>query len=341
MKILVTGGAGYVGATVTRLLLDAGHQVEVVDDLSRNDDRQIPAEATFHRLRVQDIAQVLTPGSGFEAVLHFAGLIAAGESMTHPQWHWDNNTRASLALLDAISEAAVPRLVFSSTAAVYGEPEEVPIVETAATNPVNTYGDTKLAVDRAITSITRASELGAISLRYFNVAGAHTCIDGSSIGERHTPETHLIPLALEAAAGLRDKFSLFGDDYPTPDGTCIRDYIHVTDLAHAHLLAINAITPGEHRIYNVGNGIGFSNREVLDAVREVTGVAFETETAPRRPGDPAVLYASSELAQRELGWNPTRPGIVKPCTDLSVPQRKYWTRQNSCSSGSRMTMTTP
>ncbi|MGW0325562.1 UDP-glucose 4-epimerase GalE [Nocardia sp. NPDC003183] len=315
MKILVTGGAGYVGATVTRLLLDAGHKVEVVDDLSRNDDRQIPTEATFHRLRVQDVGEVLTAGSGFDAVLHFAGLIAAGESMVHPQWHWDNNTRASLALLDAIREAAVPRLVFSSTAAVYGEPEEVPIAETAATNPVNTYGDTKLAVDRAIASITRASELGAISLRYFNVAGAHTCTDGSMIGERHTPETHLIPLALEAAAGVRDKFSLFGDDYPTPDGTCIRDYIHVTDLAHAHLLALDAVSPGEHRVYNLGNGIGFSNRQVLDAVRKVTGIEFQAETAPRRPGDPAVLYASSELAHRELGWKPTRPEIVEIVTD--------------------------
>ncbi|MBF6359780.1 UDP-glucose 4-epimerase GalE [Nocardia farcinica] len=311
MKILVTGGAGYVGATVTRLLLDAGHHVEVVDDLSRNDDQQIPAEATFHQLRVHDIAQVLTSGAGFDAVLHFAGLIAAGESMAHPQWHWDNNTAASLALLDAIQQAAVPRLVFSSTAAVYGEPDQVPILETAATNPVNTYGDTKLAVDKAIASITRASELGAISLRYFNVAGAHTCADGTMIGERHTPETHLIPLALDAAAGLRDKFSLFGDDYPTPDGTCIRDYIHVTDLAQAHLLALDAIQPGEHRIYNLGNGIGFSNREVLDAVRKVTGATFETEIASRRPGDPAVLYASSELAQNELGWRPTHPDIVE------------------------------
>ncbi|MFE1595468.1 UDP-glucose 4-epimerase GalE [Nocardia sp. NPDC058705] len=310
MKILVTGGAGYVGATVTRLLLDVGHQVEVVDDLSRNDNRQIPAEARFHQLRVHDIAAVLTPAAGFDAVLHFAGLIAAGESMNHPEWHWDNNTRASLALLDAIRGAGVPRLVFSSTAAVYGEPDQVPITENASTNPVNTYGDTKLTVDRAIASITRASDLGAVSLRYFNVAGAHTCADGSMIGERHTPETHLIPLALEAAAGLRDKFSLFGDDYPTPDGTCIRDYIHVTDLAQAHLLALDSISPGEHRIYNLGNGIGFSNKQVVDAVRQVTSAEFNVETAPRRPGDPAVLYASSELARRELGWTPTKPGII-------------------------------
>ncbi|MFF2395633.1 UDP-glucose 4-epimerase GalE [Nocardia sp. NPDC058114] len=310
MKILVTGGAGYIGATVTRLLLDAGHQVDVVDDLSRNDDRQIPAEARFHRLRVHDIAAVLTPDAGFDAVLHFAGLIAAGESMNHPEWHWDNNTRASLALLDAIRDAGIPRLVFSSTAAVYGEPDTVPITENAPTNPVNTYGDTKLAVDRAIASITRASKLGAVSLRYFNVAGAHTCADGSMIGERHTPETHLIPLALEAAAGLRDKFDLFGDDYPTPDGTCIRDYIHVTDLAQAHLLALESIGSGEHRIYNLGNGIGFSNQQVLDAVRRVTAAQFEVETAPRRPGDPAVLYASAEPAKRELGWSPTNPDIV-------------------------------
>ncbi|MFC8044175.1 UDP-glucose 4-epimerase GalE [Nocardia sp. NPDC057353] len=316
MKILVTGGAGYVGATVTRLLLDAGHHVEIVDDLSRNDHRQIPTGATFHELRVQDVARVLTPGSGFDAVLHFAGLIAAGESMAHPHWHWDNNTAASLVLLDAIREAEVPRLVFSSTAAVYGEPDEVPITETAATNPVNTYGDTKLAVDRAIASITRAGDtLGAISLRYFNVAGAHRCLDGSMIGERHSPETHLIPLALQAAAGEREKFSLFGTDYPTQDGTCVRDYIHVTDLAQAHLLALAAIELGEHRIYNLGNGRGFSNRQVVDAVREVTGLDFEIEVAPRRPGDPAVLFASSELAQRELGWKPEHVDIAEIVAD--------------------------
>lgn len=329
MKILVTGGAGYVGATVTRLLLDAGHHVEVVDDLSRNDDQQIPAEATFHQLRVHDIAQVLTPDAGFEAVLHFAGLIAVSESMAHPQWHWDNNTAASLALLDAIQQAEVPRLVFSSTAAVYGEPDQVPILETTVTNPVNTYGDTKLAVDKAIASITRASALGAISLRYFNVAGAHTCPDGTMIGERHTPETHLIPLALDAAAGLRDKFSLFGDDYPTPDGTCVRDYIHVTDLAQAHLLALDAIQPGEHRIYNLGNGIGFSNHQVLDAIRKVTGAAFETEIATRRPGDPAVLYASSDLAQSELGWRPTRPDIIEIVADAWKFHQRFTGRQSA------------
>ncbi|MEU4345275.1 UDP-glucose 4-epimerase GalE [Nocardia sp. NPDC023852] len=283
----------------------------MVDDLSRSDDRQIPDGAKFIELRVHDIAEVLTPGAGFDAVLHFAGLIAAGESMHHPEWHWDNNTRASLALLDAMRAAQVNKLVFSSTAAVYGEPTELPLVETSPTNPVNTYGDTKLAIDRAIASFTRASEtFGAISLRYFNGAGAHDCGDGTMIGERHDPETHLIPLALDAAIGRADKFSLFGDDYLTADGTCVRDYIHITDLARAHLLALDVIHPGEHKIYNLGNGIGFSNRQVIEAIREVTGMPFDVETAPRRPGDPATLYASSELAQTELGWKPEKLDIV-------------------------------
>ncbi|MEU0506053.1 UDP-glucose 4-epimerase GalE [Nocardia sp. NPDC005998] len=315
MKLLVTGGAGFVGATVTRMLIDAGHEVVVVDDLSRNDDRQIPNGVKFIQLRVQNVAEVLTPGAGFDAVLHFAGLIAAGESMEHPEWHWDNNTRASLALLDAMRAADVGKLVFSSTAAVYGEPTGLPLVETAPTNPVNTYGDTKLAIDRAITTFTRAFPFGAISLRYFNVAGAHDCGDGTMIGERHDPETHLIPLALDAAIGRADKLSLFGDDYPTPDGTCVRDYIHITDLARAHLLALDAIHPGEHKIYNLGNGIGFSNLQVIEAIREVTGIPFEIENAPRRPGDPATLYASSELAQRELGWTPEKPDIVEIVRD--------------------------
>ncbi|MGY2089131.1 UDP-glucose 4-epimerase GalE [Nocardia gipuzkoensis] len=324
MKILVTGGAGFVGATVTRLLLDAGHDVTVIDDLSRNDDRQIPHDAEFIKLRVHDIAQILTPTAGYDAVLHFAGLIAAGESMHHPEWHWDNNTRASLALLDAMHTAHVSRLVFSSTAAVYGEPTHLPLMETSPTNPVNTYGDTKLAIDKAITTYTRASTLGAISLRYFNVAGAHDCGDGTMIGERHNPETHLIPLALDAALGHRDKFTLYGDDYPTPDGTCIRDYIHITDLAHAHLLALNTIHPGEHKIYNLGNGIGYSNRQVIQAIRNVTGIPFDVETAPRRPGDPATLYASSELAQRELGWTPQKPDI----TDIVRDAWKFHSRHS-------------
>jgi UDP-glucose 4-epimerase len=309
MKLLVTGGAGYVGSVVTRLLLDAGHRVVVLDDLSRNDSAQVPTEAEFVQGRVHDAAQVLTREAGFDAVLHFAGLIAAGESMTHPEWHWDNNTVGSLALLDAMRAAGVRQLIFSSTAATYGDPSELPLTETAITKPVNTYGATKLAADMAITAEAHAHELAAISLRYFNVAGALIRPDGTMLGERHDPETHLIPIALEVAAGKREKLQLFGDDYPTPDGTCVRDYIHVADLAQAHLLALGALTKSEHRIYNLGNGTGFSNRQVVDAVRAVTEHPIPVEIAPRRPGDPASLYASSEKARNELGWVPARPGL--------------------------------
>lgn len=309
MKLLVTGGAGYVGSAVARLLVDAGHEVVVLDDLSRNDASQVPAGAHLVQARIHDAATVLTPDAGFDAVLHFAGLIAAGESMAHPELHWDNNTVGSLALLDAMRAAGVKRLVFSSTAATYGDPSELPLTETAVTKPVNTYGATKLAVDMAIASEAHAHDLAAVSLRYFNVAGALVLADGSMIGERHDPETHLIPIALQVAAGQREKLAIFGDDYPTPDGTCIRDYIHVGDLAQAHLLALDAARPGEHRIYNLGNGTGFSCKEVVDAVREVTGHPLPVEMAPRRPGDPAELVASSAKARAELGWTPAKPDL--------------------------------
>ncbi|MEU7826924.1 UDP-glucose 4-epimerase GalE [Catellatospora sp. NPDC049111] len=309
MKVLVTGGAGYVGSAVARLLVDAGHEVVVLDDLSRNDASQVPAGARLVQARIHDAATVLTPDAGFDAVLHFAGLIAAGESMVQPELHWDNNTVGSLALLDAMRAAGVRRLVFSSTAATYGDPSELPLTENAVTKPVNTYGATKLAVDMAIASEAHAHELAAVSLRYFNVAGALVLPDGSMIGERHDPETHLIPIALQVAAGQREKLAIFGDDYPTPDGTCIRDYIHVGDLAQAHLLALEAARPGEHRVYNLGNGTGFSCKEVVDAVREVTGHPLPVEMAPRRPGDPAELVASSAKARAELGWTPAKPDL--------------------------------
>jgi len=304
--VLVTGGAGFVGATVSRMLLDAGHRVVVIDDLSRNDASQVPAGAELVRARVHDVASVLTPAAGFDGVLHFAGLIAAGESMAHPEIHWDNNARGSLALLDAIRAAGVPRLIFSSTAACYGEPSELPLTETAITKPVNTYGATKLTVDMAIESETRASGLGAVSLRYFNVAGAFHHADGSVIGERHTPETHLIPIAMDVALGRADRMPIFGDDYPTPDGTCVRDYIHVADLARAHLLALAACRPGEHQVYNLGSGSGFSNREVIAACRDVSGRDIPTRLAPRRPGDPPELIAASDRIRAELGWRPAR-----------------------------------
>ncbi|MEH1014168.1 UDP-glucose 4-epimerase GalE [Micromonospora sp. CPCC 206060] len=308
MKLLVTGGAGYIGSVVTRMLLDAGHQVVVLDDLRTGHVEALAPEATFVQARIHDAATVLTPEAGFDGVLHFAALIAAGESMVHPERYWDVNTIGSLALLDAVRAAGVPRLVFSSTAAVYGNPVELPIPETAVKAPTNTYGATKLAVDMALTSEAIAHNLAAVSLRYFNVAGAHLTGD-IALGERHDPESHLIPIALDVAAGRREKLQLFGDDYPTVDGTCVRDYIHVEDLARAHLLALGAATPGQHRIYNLGNGNGFTNRQVADVVREVTGQPVPVEVAPRREGDPAELVASSQLARDELGWVPAKPTL--------------------------------
>jgi UDP-glucose 4-epimerase len=315
MKLLVTGGAGYVGSVVTRLLLDAGHSVVVLDDLSRNNSGQVPAEAEFVQARVHDVAPVLESGTGFDAVLHFAGLIAAGESMAHPEWHWDNNLVGTLALLKAMRVSRVPRIIFSSTAAVYGNPTELPLTESATTKPVNTYGATKLAVDMALASMAHAHDFAAASLRYFNVAGALLRLDGVMLGERHEPETHLIPQAFEVALGRKEKLQLFGDDYPTPDGTCVRDYIHVADLAQAHLLALGALNPGEHKVFNLGNGAGFSNKQVIEAVRDVTGHPVPVEVAPRRPGDPAALYASSRKAREELGWVPAKPGLHEIVSD--------------------------
>jgi UDP-glucose 4-epimerase len=306
VKLLVTGGAGYVGSVTSRLLLDAGHEVVVLDNLSTGFREAVASDATFIEADIRDAGQVLTPEAGFDAVLHFAGLIAAGESMAKPELYWDHNVVRSLALLDAVRAAKVPRLVFSSTAAVYGNPTELPITESAVKAPTNTYGGTKLTFDMALTSETFAHGLAAVSLRYFNVAGAYIRPDGTAIGERHDPETHLIPIALQVAAGKRDKLQLFGDDYPTDDGTCVRDYIHVEDLARAHLLALSAATAGEHRIYNLGNGNGFSNKQVVEAARQVTGHELPVEIAPRRDGDPAALVASSAKARDELGWVPAK-----------------------------------
>jgi UDP-glucose 4-epimerase len=322
VKLLVTGGAGYIGSVVTRMLVDAGHEVVVLDDLRTGHREAVAKEATFVEGRVHDVARVLTPEAGFDGVLHFAALIAAGESMVHPERYWANNTVGSLALLDAVRTARVPRMVFSSTAAVYGDPERLPIPETATKAPTNPYGATKLAVDMALTSEAVAHGLGAVSLRYFNVAGAYLR-DGTALGERHDPETHLIPIALEVAAGLRDKLLIFGDDYPTVDGTCVRDYIHVEDLARAHLLALDAARPGEHLVYNLGNGTGFTNRQVADVVREVTGHPLPVEVAPRREGDPAELVASSERARTELGWVPRKPTLQAMVADAWAFHRAH------------------
>jgi len=314
VRLLVTGGAGYIGSVVSAMLLDAGHQVVILDDLSTGHAVATPPGATVVNGRVHDvIGDALT--ADFDAVLHFAAFIAAGESVQRPEKYWDNNAVGSLRLLDAMRAAGVRRMVFSATANVYGDPDEVPIPETAVTRPPNPYAASKLAVDHALAGEAAAHGLAAVSLRYFNVCGAHLRPDGTMYGERHDPETHLIPIALQVAAGQRDKLQLFGDDYPTPDGTCVRDYIHVEDLARAHLLALAAVEPGEHRIYNLGNGQGFSNRQVVEVVREVTGHPVPVEMAPRRQGDPAVLVASSAKARAELGWTPVKPTLPEMVAD--------------------------
>ncbi|MEO3862150.1 UDP-glucose 4-epimerase GalE [Acrocarpospora sp. B8E8] len=295
MKLLVTGGAGFIGSVVAAQLVEAGHAVTVLDDLSTGHADAVPAAATFVE------GSITEPGdlTGFDAVLHFAAKSLVGESVEHPDRYWANNLGGTLTLLDEMRGAGVGRIVFSSTAAVYGEPERTPIRESDPTRPGNPYGASKLAVDTALTTFATLYGLAAVSLRYFNVAGAY-----GRFAERHTPETHLIPNVLKVALGERDSISLFGSDYPTQDGTCVRDYVHVADLAQAHLLALDACTPGIHRIYNLGNGTGFSNQEVIDVCREVTGHEIPVVAAPRRPGDPAVLVASSDLIQRELGWKP-------------------------------------
>jgi UDP-glucose 4-epimerase len=285
----------------------------VLDNCSTGSAERVPDGATLVRKDVKDAAEVLDPS--FDGVLHFAGLIAAGESMVKPEIYWEANTTGTFALLDAMREANVKTLVFSSTAAVYGNPLEVPIKEDAVKAPTSTYGATKLASDMAIASEVTAHGLAAVSLRYFNVVGAYEDRSGVWHGENHEPETHIIPIAFEAAAGKRESFGLFGEDYPTPDGTCVRDYIHVADLADAHLLALQAAAAGEHKIYNLGNGNGFSNKEVVATVKRITGTDFPVTIGPRRPGDPAELVASSERANIELGWKPSRDTLDRMVAD--------------------------
>ena len=309
MKLLVTGGAGYVGSVCAARLVESGHEVVVVDDLSTGHADAVPDDCRFVQADLADAAGSLL-AEGFDGVLHFAAKSLVGESMADPAKYWWGNVHTSMRLLDAIRDAGTPRLVFSSTAAVYGQPERVPIPESAATRPTNTYGATKLAIDHAITSYATAYGLSAMSLRYFNVAGAH-----GAHGERHTTETHLIPLVLQVALGQRESIHVFGEDYPTDDGSCVRDYIHVTDLADAHLLALDHAEPGEHQIYNLGSGFGFSVTQVIDTCRQVTGHAIPAEVAPRRAGDPAVLVASSDKARTELKWEPGKADITEIVRD--------------------------
>ncbi|MCL7495340.1 UDP-glucose 4-epimerase GalE [Streptomyces decoyicus] len=307
-KYLVTGGAGYVGSVVAAHLLQAGHEVTVLDDLSTGHREGVPAGARFIEGRIQDAVKWLDPS--YDAVLHFAAFSQVGESVVDPEKYWRNNVGGTMDLLAAMRDAGVRTLVFSSTAATYGEPKSTPITESAETAPTSPYGASKLAVDHMISGEAAAHGLAAVSLRYFNVAGAY-----GSCGERHDPESHLIPLVLQVAQGKREAISVFGEDYPTPDGTCVRDYIHVADLAEAHLLALDAATAGEHLICNLGNGNGFSVREVIETVRKVTGHPIPEVTAPRRGGDPAVLVASAKAAIDRLGWRPSRADLAEIVAD--------------------------
>ncbi|MHB8301595.1 MAG: UDP-glucose 4-epimerase GalE [Acidobacteriaceae bacterium] len=301
MNILVTGGAGYIGGTVAGVLMESGNEVVVYDNLCHSRRSALPAGAHFIEADIADRTRLEAAFREHrtEAVLHFAALIEAGESMQQPEKYFSNNTSSTLCLLQTMLAANVNKLVFSSTAAVYGEPERTPISEDARLRPTNPYGESKLLVEQMLLWLHRIHGLRYASLRYFNVAGAV-----SGRGEAHEPESHLVPLILDVALGRRPSVRIYGTDYPTPDGTCIRDYIHVRDLADAHVLALQALEREGRMIYNLGNGRGFSVREVIDSARRVTGHSIPVEEVPRRPGDPAVLVASSEKIGMELGWRP-------------------------------------
>ncbi len=312
MRLLVTGGAGYIGSVVSAQLLAADHEVTVLDDLSRGHRSAIPAGAEHLKVDLLDrdaLAGALADRS-FDAAVHFAALALVGESVAHPERYWRTNVGGTLNLLDAMRGADVRRLVFSSTCACYGAPMRVPMDEDTPTYPTSPYGASKLTVDRMISDEADAHGLGAVSLRYFNVAGA-----SGAQGEDHEPETHLIPNVLRTARGLLPHVEVYGTDYPTPDGTAIRDYIHVEDLALAHLLALTPTLESGHRILNLGNGSGFSVREVIAAGRAVTGCEIPMVETARRPGDPPVLVAASERIRSELGWEPRKPDLETMIAD--------------------------
>jgi len=305
MRILVTGGAGYIGSVVTEHLLTAGHEVVVADHLSTGHREAIDKRVTFHEGDLIDagfIGRVVA--GGIDAVCHFAAFSQVAESVVDPIKYYRNNVGGALALLAAMKYAGVKYFLFSSSAAVYGEPRETPIREEAPLQPLNAYGNTKLAIERMLADCSLAWGLRSLSLRYFNAAGA-----GESHGEDHRPETHLIPLALEVALGRRDELVIYGKDYPTVDGTCVRDYIHVKDLATAHLLGLDKLIGGFSGVLNLGNGRGFSVLEVVKATEKVTGLEVRCRIGERRPGDPAILVASSEKAEKALGWKRFFPKI--------------------------------
>ena len=326
MKILVTGGAGYIGGTLSRLLLAGGHEITIYDNFCHSRRSAVPAGATLVEGSVADhtlLTQTLT-ATRFDGIMHFAALIEAGESMKCPEVYFRNNTAGTLSLLECMLATGHDRLVFSSTAACYGEPESTPILETAKLKPTNPYGESKLLSEYMMRWIGQAHGIRFAALRYFNVAGA---IQG--YGENHEPESHLIPLILDVALGRRASIKIYGEDYPTKDGTCIRDYIHVEDLADAHLLALAALAGRPRMEYNIGNGEGFTVLEVIDSVRRVTGRPIPVERCDARPGDPAVLVASSEAIRKDLGWTPKYPQL-----DQIIASAWAWHQQIHGSSSS-------
>lgn len=305
MAVLVTGGAGYIGSHAVAALLEKGEEVVVVDNLYQGHREAVLGGKLYvGDLRDEAFLSQVFAENDIDGVIHFAANSLVGESMENPGKYYHNNVYGTLCLLEAMKKAGVKRIVFSSTAATYGEPEKVPIDEYDRTQPTNTYGETKLAMEKMIRWFDVAHGIKFVSLRYFNAAGAH---ESGRIGEDHSPESHLIPLVLQVALGQREFISVFGEDYPTEDGTCVRDYIHVSDLADAHLLALDRLrSGGDSAVYNLGNGTGFSVKQVIELSREVTGHPIPAKIQERRAGDPAVLVASSQRARAELGWSPRR-----------------------------------
>lgn len=314
MKVLVTGGAGYIGSHMVKVLIESGHEVTVLDNLSNGHRDAVHPAANFLQVDLAEFPVVSDLLSqGFDGVMHFASFIQVGESVDHPDIYYRNNLCNTLNLLDAMVGSGCNNLIFSSTAALFGNPEYTPIDENHPQAPINPYGHSKWMVEQLLSDYDKAYGLRSISLRYFNAAGAAP--DGS-LGERHDPETHLIPLVLQAASGQRSHINIFGDDYETGDGTCIRDYIHIMDLCDAHLLALDHLIEKKRSgSYNLGNGDGFSVREVIAASEEVTGRTIPTQVAPRRVGDPARLVANSSRAMEELGWRPHYTGLGQIISD--------------------------
>jgi len=321
MAILVVGGAGYIGSHMAAVLVESGVETIVLDNLIKGHKKAVWPGAKFYEGTMQDatlLDKIFTENT-VTCVVHFAAHTSVPESMDAPAMYFDNNTVGTFVLLENMRKHGVKNIVFSSTASVYGMPDTIPVTEEAIPHPINPYGESKLATERMLKWYGQAYGIKYIAFRYFNVAGAH---ESGLIGENHDPETHLIPIVIKTAQGEFEELKIYGDDYPTPDGTCIRDYVHVTDLADAHMLAVKRLeSGGESAIYNLGSGSGFSNKEIVDSVKKVTGIDFVVNIEERRPGDPPVLIASSEKARRELGWNPTR-------TDMENIIRTAWNWHN-------------